>query len=153
MCVCTQREEKLSVVCCLWWGVLLSFLFFSPTSFPLVVDSLSPEKVADGVLSSRWLPKGHPRLVSLPRWKNSFYWTFSFCVLSLLLFLNFPHISGICVRVIHLFQKHFFFKISGAVYSLFQYGKMNFHKVMMDIYPSDCSLKSIWMDYVSNDTK
>lgn len=71
-----HREKKLSVVCCPWWGIFfrLFFFFFPPKSFPFLVDSLSPaEKVAVGVLSSRWLPKKNIRVsfLSLKR-ENSF---------------------------------------------------------------------------------
>ena len=60
--ICTEKRSwALYVVC----DEGSSFVFFPHTSFPFLVDSLSPEKVAVGVLSSRWLPKGHPRLVSL----------------------------------------------------------------------------------------
>lgn len=69
--ICAQRKEAercmLSVMRDLEGSSFVYFFFFfPPTSFPFLVDSLSPaEKVAVGVLSSRWLAKGHPRLVSL----------------------------------------------------------------------------------------
>ena len=89
-CSCMYREKSkrnwaLDVV--LWWGFLLSFFFLCPplTSFPFLVDSLSPEKVADGVLSSRWLPKGTSASRSSSSKKeklvlNSFFITIFFSV-------------------------------------------------------------------------